>query len=511
MKNMKKMKRLVALALSVVMVLAMSVVAFAADSTPVDVTKHTFDAYQIFSGEWISADSKLEKIEWGNGVNGAGLLEELKKQEEFKKCDSAAAVAEVVGKFAANSTSARKFAVTVSNFLSETPSKTNVKNEEKIDAGYYLIVDTTETSNVENNAKNLSLLSVGTTVTVKSKNSYPTVTKKVQDINDSTDGKAGELQDSADYDIGDKVPFTLTGTLPSDYASYTSYKYVFHDVQSAGLSSPEGMVVKVDDKELTEGKDYTVVTEGLQDGCTFEIVINNLKTVAPKATATSKVVVTYKSELNTSAVIGSMGNPNNVFLEYSNNPNVGGSGETGKTPKDKVIVFTYKVVVNKYKNEVKAGNELAGAEFTLSKVNANNTETVIKSYTVSKNDKGNVFTFTGLDDGTYILTETVTPSGYNTIDPITFTVKGTHSETWEDQEQNRVLTRLTGDELTGKITFTSSLTGETDGSLATDVVNKSGTQLPSTGGIGTTIFYVVGAILMVGAAVLLITKRRAEN
>ena len=165
---MKKMKRLVALALSVVMVLAMSVFAFAADSTPVDVTNHTFDAYQIFSGEWNSADSKLEKIEWGNGVNGDKLLEELQKQEEFKKCDSAAAVAEVVGKFAEDSTSARKFAVTVSNFLKSAPSKSNVTDGEEIDAGYYLIVDTTETNNAENDAKNLSLLSVGTKVTVKS-------------------------------------------------------------------------------------------------------------------------------------------------------------------------------------------------------------------------------------------------------------------------------------------------------------------------------------------------------
>ena len=507
---MKKMKRLVALAFSVVMVLAMSVFAFAADSTPVDVDKHTFDAYQIFSGEWNSEDSKLEKIEWGNGVKATELLSKLKEQEAFANCDSAAAVSKVVAGFAQNSSKAKAFAVTVSNYLANTPSKANVKNGDTIDAGYYLIVDTTSTSGL-NDAKNLSLLSVGTTVTVTSKNSYPTVTKKVQDINDSTDTKVGELQDSADYDIGDKVPFTLTGTLPSDYNSYSSYKYVFHDVQSAGLNAPENMVVKVDDKTLDKDKDYTVVTKGLNDGCTFEIVINDLKTVAPDATEASKVVVTYQSELNTNAVIGSMGNPNKVFLEYSNNPNAGGSGETGKTPEDKVIVFTYKVVVNKYKNEVKEGNQLAGAEFTLSKVKADNTTTVIKTYTVSENDAGNVFTFTGLDDGTYVLTEIKTPSGYNTIEPITFTVTGTHSETWENQEQNKVLTGLTGTASTGEITFTSSLTGDTDGSLTTNVINKSGTQLPTTGGIGTTIFYIIGGILMVGAAVLLITKRRAEN
>ena len=497
---MKTIKKLMTLVLSIAMILAMSVTAFAADSTPVDVSKHTFEAYQIFSGTWNENEEKLEKIEWGTGVKADELLAKLNEQEKFADCDSAAAVAEVVSGFAPNGTEARAFAATVANYLST--AKESVKNGDAIDAGYYLIVDVTDT-NGKIDAKNLSLLSVGTTVTVTSKNSYPTVTKNVQDINDSTDTAAGELQDSADYDIGDKVPFTLTGTLPSDYSTYSSYKYVFHDTQSAGLDlQVDDIVVAVDGKPLTKGSDYTVNTNP-NDGCTFEIVINDLKIAAPKATASSKVVVTYNSVLNERAVLGAEGNPNKVYLEYSNNANAGGKDDTGKTPEDKVIVFTYKVIVNKYKNEVADGNALAGAEFTLSKVLENNTETVVKTYTVSKNDKGTVFTFSGLDDGTYILRETTTPMGYTTIEPILFKVVAGHNTTWEQQEQNGVLESLTGDMPTGTITSTLS-----DGSLSMDVINKSGSTLPSTGGMGTTIFYVVGTILVLAAAILLITKKR---
>ena len=518
---MKHLKKIVSLLLTAVMVLAMCIpVMAAANSTPIDVTNHTFDAYQIFSGKWNDDEQKLEDIEWGTGVKSADLLTELKKNTEFGSCDSAASVAAIVAKYGTNSKDAKAFAIIVAKCLAQEPNAKNVKNGDKINAGYYLIVDTTKTNESEEDAKNLSLLSVGETVTITSKNSYPTVTKKVQDINDSTNAGLGELQDSADYDIGDKVPFTLTGTLPSDYDSYTKYKYVFHDTQSKGLNSPEDIVVKVDNKTLTKDSDYTVSVSN-KDNCTFEIIIDDLKKVAPEATVNSKVVVTYKSELNNNATLGAEGNPNKVYLEYSNNPNANGEGETGKTTEDKVIVFTYKVIVNKYKNEVKDGNELAGATFTLEKVkksaNENETWTVVKEYTVEKNTKGNKFNFNGLDDGIYRLTETVTPSGYNTIDPIYFEVNADHNSTWENEAQNTILIELkaqsTSDSKTKAdfVANTNKDNGKIDGSLTTNVVNKSGSTLPSTGGIGTTIFYVVGVILMFGAGVLLVTKKRMSS
>lgn len=148
---------------------------------------------------------------------------------------------------------------------------------------------------------------------------------------------------------------------------------------------------------------------------------------------------------------------------------------------------------------------MPGAEFTLAKkLKDGSTQNI----TVVKSNNGTTFTFKGLDDGEYILTETTTPSGYNTIDPITFTVKADHTITWDGKNRTGVLTSLNGTEASGKITFTAN--GDKS-ELATDVVNKQGSLLPSTGGIGTTIFYVIGGILMVGAGVILVSRRRRSK
>ena len=513
---MKTIKKLMTLVLSIAMILAMSVTAFAADSTPVDVSKHKFDAYQIFSGTWDSTSKKLTNIVWGNGVNGSTLLMKLKEKtpNPYTSCESAADVAEVVSGFGYDSDEARAFAVKVAECKTEEGIR-DVKNGQTIAAGYYLIVDITSTSGQVNAAKNLSLLTVGTTVTIQSKSSYPTVTKKVRDINDSTENTIGNLQDSADYDFGDQVPFTLTGTLPSDYDSYSSYKYVFHDVQSAGLDFPNNIVVKVGDKTLSlEDAEYEVKSgsEEGNDKCTFEIEIKDLKKVAPDATAASKVVVTYNARLNDQAVIGAAGNPNEVYLEYSNNPNAGGSGETGKTPKDKVIVFTYKVVANKVDQNQQP---LTGAAFELFKliITEDKPQGEYVSLGIvggSKDTDGNViadgtttkFEWSRLDDGQYKIVEVATPAGYNSIPDQEFTVAATHDENADNPE----LKKLSGDKVTGsviKLTPTQDKSG-----LDTTIVNKSGSTLPSTGGMGTTIFYVVGTILVLAAVVLLITKKR---
>lgn len=165
------------------------------------------------------------------------------------------------------------------------------------------------------------------------------------------------------------------------------------------------------------------------------------------------------------------------------------------------------VVVNKYANSVAEDNKLTGAEFTLSKKLKDGTSKVI---TAVKSEEGTRFTFKGLDDGEYTLTETVTPEGYNTIDPITFNVSADHEITWDGTgNRNDLLNSLTGNEVTGEITFAKN--ANVNGSLVTDIINKSGTVLPSTGGMGTTVFYVVGGGLMAVAVVLLVTKKRMEN
>lgn len=345
------------------------------------------------------------------------------------------------------------------------------------------------------------IVSVVGNVTIEPKsNEVPKFTKKLKDTNDTT-GVITGWQDSADYDIDDKIPFRLQGTVSKDFDSYKTYYYAFHDVEEKGLTfDPSSVKVFVGDEETgtkIDASNYTVVTNPA-DGCTFEIVFDDLKNI-PSVTAKSIITVTYESTLNGNAVLGAQGNVNTAKLEYSNNPR--GNG-TGTTPWDNVIVFTYKVVVNKVDQD---NNPLVGAQFTLTKKTKNGTD-VVKTMTIDSSETQ--FTLSGLDDGEYTLTETVTPAHYNTISPITFTVNADHTITWETERREDILTSLSGDKKVGEITFSVD---KTAGTLTTNVINNIGTTLPGTGGIGTTIFYVIGGGLMVAAAILLITKKRMEN
>lgn len=340
-------------------------------------------------------------------------------------------------------------------------------------------------------------------MTITPKGNVPSFEKKVKDINDTTDTDASAWQDSADYDIGDKVPFKLEGTVASNYADYKTYYFAFHDKAEAGLTfNKDSVKVYVDSKEITSG--YNVETSPA-DKDTFDVVFDNLKNIAA-VHAGSKITVEYTATLNDKAVLGNQGNVNTAHLEFSNNPNKvhSGSGkpETGNTPDDSVIVFTYQVVVNKTKAN---GDALSGAEFTLEKIYKNGDKKLVA---VVKNAEGTTFTFKGLDDGDYILTETKTPATYNTIEPITFTVAADHKITWNGEARDAILTSLSGNVTSGTADF---MPDKTEGSLTTDVINQSGATLPGTGGIGTTIFYVIGGLLMAAAAVLLITKKRMNS
>ena len=503
---MKKMKRLVALALSVVMVLAMSVFAFAAEGqtthqiTVKDTDNHTYAIYQIFTGDF--ADGTLSNVKWG--VNGTGTTGNSVDDTTLK------ALTDV------NSKSEREILDVVEQYANlNNPVGTVNKDHPYADAvsGYYLIKDADAVSNNDTYTTYIVKV-VGEDVEIARKANVPSFEKKIKDTNDTT-GETSGWQDSADYDIGDQVPFQLKGTVASNYDAYKTYYFAFHDKEEKGLTfNKDSVKVYVDGNKITSG--YEVKTTGITDGCTFEVVFNNLKDVST-VKAGSTVTVEYTSELNNDAVLGSQGNVNEAKLVFSNNPKneqVGKPETPGETPWDNVIVFTYKVVVNKVNEN---GAALTGAEFTLIKKLPDNKE---KEITAVKSTEGTSFTFRGLDDGDYILRETTTPSGYNTISDITFTVTAEHKIEWTTEKRTEILTDLKGDKASGEITFSKvSETIKVDNKdedsanagLSTTVVNKKGSSLPSTGGIGTTIFYVVGAILMVGAAVLLITKRRAEN
>ncbi len=223
-------------------------------------------------------------------------------------------------------------------------------------------------------------------------------------------------------------------------------------------------------------------------------------TTTTTAAAGDEVIVEYTAPFTASTVVGPAGNWNTGLLEYSNNPYNSGYGAadntTSQTEEDSVVAFTYTVEINKVKSDNTTA--LAGAAFKLEKVlPGTDQKTVVREFTLAENLT--TFTFEGLDDGTYILTETEVPDGYNGIDPITFTVSAEHA--------NEALGTLNGEPtVDGAIEFTA-----TDGVLAANVVNESGNILPSTGGIGTTLFYVVGGTLVAGAGVTLIAKKRMKK
>lgn len=503
----KAIKKLMAALLAVAMVCAMAIPAFADGSSSTSTAAvtlytitapkngHTYEIYQIFTGDYDALQpSMLTNIKWGK--NGTGTAGDAVEQTVLDELSGVASSASDKAKLAV----IEKY-VTLTN-----PVKTIVNGGSvEVVGGYYLIKDQ-DGSLSGSEPYTTYLVSVVGTVTISPKsNDVPEFEKKLKDTNDSTGDTTG-WQDSADYDIGDYIPFRLQGTVPEDYDSYKTYYYAFHDVEEKGLTfDPSSVEVHLGDENgaIIPNTDYKVLTK--KDGttsdteCTFEIVFDDLKKVSG-VTADSTITVTYKSQLNDSAVLGAQGNVNKAKLEYSNNPRGDGKGET---PWDNVIVFTYKVVVNKIDQ---AGDPLEGAQFTLTKKTKNGTD-VVK--TMDVNTTLTQFTLSGLDDGEYTLTETVTPAHYNTISPITFTVTADHKIDWDSiSTRDNVLTSLSGEKKVGEITFNVD---KKAGTLTTDVVNNIGTTLPGTGGIGTTIFYVIGGGLMVAAAILLITKKRMEN
>ena len=496
---MKHVTKLASLLLALVMVFALTITVSAVDnptiSAPAGSTR-TYDVYQIFTGDL--SGNVLSNVKWGK--NGTGTVGDAVGQATL---EALAAVN--------SQTDTKK--------LTEIPKNVNLNSEKfgtvsadsplTVPTGYYLIRDNGPVGAGE--AYSLYVVKIVGSTTISPKVGTVSSEKKVIDINDTT-GETTGLQDSADYDIGDKVSFQLKGVVANDYANYTVYKFTFHDTQSAGLTfNADSVVVKVDGKTITS--DYSVVTNDLADRCTFEVRFADLKQIS-SVHAGSVITVDYNSTLNENAVIGSAGNPNTMHLEYSNNPNDSLGATTGKTPDDTVIVFTYKTVINKvtknpdYNPNTEGSLEyipLTGAAFKLEKKikgadSAENTWHLVKDFTVDEQKSASTFEFKGLDDGTYRLTETVTPAGYNSIEPIEFTVEAVHSN-----GDTPELTNLTGNKVSGEIEFKKNVPGA---SLSADVVNNAGTVLPETGGIGTTIFYVLGGLLVLTAVVLLVTKKR---
>ena len=503
---------MLALLAAFALVLAMAVPAWAdeAEATytlTINNANGTYEAYQIFSGDLSEKEAGkkvLSNIQWGSGVDATKVVgvNAATKAESLTTADIAESFAEDL---VSNSK--------LSSVKATAPAKNGTAVFTGLSAGYYLV----KNSSIDSGKTYTDfILEVVGNTTANHKGDVPDVEKKVEEKNDST-GAATTWGATADYDVDDEINFELTGTLPESYGRYANYKYVFHDTMT-NMTYKDGSVkvYYVKDGNTNRVEISSGFASTWDNGAKkLTVTFNDLKTAVSGLAHGDKIVVTYTATLDANAVVGGNGNPNKVKLEYSNNPNGDGTGET---PEKTVVVFTYKTIINKVTKGTDGKNvPLAGAEFTLSKfiasesgsdtVTVNDTEyhgTWNRGVTVTPTNTGNianVFTFSGLDAGIYRLTETKTPEGYNTIDPVYFEIVATNNET--------KVTSMEGKAVNGsEISFTAN---ETSGSLSADVINNAGTTLPSTGGMGTTVFYVVGGGLMAVAVVLLVTKKRMEN
>lgn len=509
---------------------------------------HTYEAYQVFAGQY--ADGVLSNITWGSGVDGDAIVTDLANATgtlaAFKGLDSAKAIAEKLAEATDDDAVAKAFAALVGNHL-KTGSASGTSSSGKIenlDDGYYLVQDASDspsdTMGTNNNgAKTRFILKVagGGDVKVTAKSSAPSVIKKVKEDDKTVDGTVTvgsytadkQYNDVADYCIGENVPFELISTMPSTYDDYTSYFYQFTDTLATNFTLNKGSisvnVVNAGTKTPLTATDYTVSTQ--DDTGKFTITINDTKKITA-ITKDSTIVVDYTAQLNSGAVIGLDGQENKVDLTYSNNPNYTGKGEEtpegdkGKTPEDKVIVFTYELDVTKYLGDEKTkadAEDGTKAGFKLGNADGSKWATVdsnlritgwvddVTTATEVTTDATGIFKFIGLDDGTYTLRETTTPTGYNTMADLALTIGATtaNNQTWAGTASD-ALTAI-------KLTMNNKDTNGSvsDGKVEGSIINQKGSSLPSTGGIGTTMFYVGGGVLVAGAGVLLITKKRAKK
>ena len=505
---MKTTKKLLALLLSAILLLSLLPAAFATEpeaqaaattySLTVTGTQNgrKYELYQVFTGTL-------------HEENGTKILSDVHYGASWKGKNTSDLVDETTLNSYVTAASGK---INIDMFLpnkADTAFKTVSAVDDRatfteLPAGYYMVLEVGEVGG--HAAKSEHIIQVVGNTEVVAKMDVPTSYKKVKDTNDSIANSTTGWQDSADYDIGDAVPFQLTATVAENILDFKGpYALTFHDKQSPGLTFNSGSVeVKIDGQTVTTG--YSVVTQGITDGCTFHVKFNDLKVYKEQRIQGGSVVtVEYTSRLNENAVPGATGNPNLMHITFSNNPNSSVEPEeNGTTPDDKVIVFTFEMDVFKYdgtKGETPT-DPLAGAEFTLEKKINGVYEEVGRIGPKDALDLGGVqawFRFSGLDDGEYRLSETKTPRGYNTAKPVEFTITASHSV--EAEEPILIDLNCTGD----------GITVNQNKQIHATVYNYRGNTLPSTGGMGTTVFYVLGSILAVGAAILLVSKKRMNG
>lgn len=460
---------------------------------------HTYKAYQIFKGGLSQDGTILSDIQWGNGVNSEALLTALKGTEAYKDCTTAADVAKVLAGFENDAEQLKKVAVVINQNLNNAngaqstgtgPYTITVPSD-----GYYLVRDE-GTVTATDGGTNFILQVIGNVdVTPKTTNA-PDVDKKVK-----LHGVPGAvLSNAVSAEVGHEVDFTITTTIPTGLDSYTNYTFNIVDTMSEGLTYKGDFLVHTVGAKtsLQKDEDYTLTIEG-------QTITVTLASKYVLANPGKKIEITYVATVNDKSLTKDREN-NSVHIVYSNNP--ADSNSTVTTVDKVVYVYNFDIVIDKVDG---AGNKkLEGAQFALYKEtgyvdlyyqwydeNHENPNTFGWSTeadrTIVKTDKNGVASFKGLVPGTYYLQEIKAPDGYNTLDkPVKVEITATYDEN-------------------GNITTNTTQNEQKHYQVTSTITNNKGTVLPSTGGIGTTIFYVVGGLLMVGAAILLITKKRMHN
>lgn len=497
---MKHMKRFVALFAALALVLAMAAPAFADEGAGAATTEKgkitinnavsgvTYNFYHIMEiethtdGEPYTGVIYKTNTEWKTFLN----------DNQWKTCFKVNAddTVTVLKKEADNSEFAKKFAEEAAKVVSGKTVNYSVKATgskvvQEVELGYYLVVPD---GWADVNPVVCSLGSTNPNVTINEKNGKPTIDKKVKEGSDF-----GETNDAA---IGDYVEFQLT----INVVDGTPVNYVAHDTMSAGLTfvnkGEHSLSIKRNDETL-ESSNYQVVTEGIKDGCAFEVKFNDDENGNSVLKTNDKVVITYWAQVNENAVVGATGNTNSAILKYGTN----GTAQGGQT-----TTYVWSFGVKKYtKGSDSSEVALAGAKFQVKsgdkvasfKYDSTNNVYKLAGWDVAdaaglvkvvETPASGEIKFEGLDSGTYALEEVEAPKGYNKLDSaISFTIKGAT------------------DPSKGQVSYGTDSTG------TIKVLNNAGTTLPTTGGIGTTIFYLIGGGLMVAAAVLLIAKKRMEN
>lgn len=521
---------------------------------------HTYEAYQVFKG--VLDDDKegiLSNVSWGDGINNANFVQLLKASnktvlerklsddgvnveqtstektigEIFQNVKTARDVAEILDLYLDDSDMTRYLAEIINKSISSTKKESTYNSDrftysiEVEESGYYFIKDKDGSIKDKNEVYTRYILQVIKDQRITVKGSVPTVEKKVTNTElkkDEINNKGFNSEDSKKVlsaEIGDILEFTLEGTLPTTYDDYKSYKYVFHDTLSKGLSYVENTakIYILNNEEKTELPVSNMeINYDKENNNTLTFTINDIKQIG-LVNKNSKVIIKYMAELTSLANIGSEGNKNKVYLEFSNNPNEDGTGMTNSTPEDEVTVYTYQFDVKKLNGKTNKTLEKVGFKLYKKENESNLYATVddgiISGWTGDLSKATELFTdsdghisIKGLQAGTYYLKETTVLNGYNSINDITITITEVlNGNGLNEHTQSLESLSLTVEVIENEKEITDQKEGIVEtGIVEATILNYPGSLLPSSGGIGVAVFYILGSILLICSFIFLIKK-----